>query len=95
MNRQPPEGLGAILTYTSKGSGRVGGQQVGADGSGDYAVMFYGDPQSAEDAAYEYVREMQRKGTRIKYATVVACGAEFGYYGNPVSAIDVATGAAL
>ena len=55
------EGLCAVLTYKDRGYKGVGGQTVGADGSGEYAVIF--DAETAEkagEAAAKYIREIDR-----------------------------------
>jgi hypothetical protein len=50
-----------VLTYKDRGSRGVGGQQVGADGSGEYAVIFDAETSDkAAEAATEYIREIDR-----------------------------------
>lgn len=54
--------LCAVLTYKDRGYRGAGGQTVGADGSGEYAVIF--DAETAEkaaEAATEYIRDIDKK----------------------------------
>lgn len=80
------EALGAVLTYATDGYGGARGQQVGADGRGEYAVVFIGAPEKAESAARDYYKKLVASGSRIKQATIVANYE--GYYGMPVTIID-------
>lgn len=64
-------GLGAVLTYTSSGRSGVHGMTMGADGSGNFAVLFMGNSADAENAATEYLRRLQRAGYRISAAHIV------------------------
>jgi len=60
------QGVAAILTYHSDGCKGAGPQAVGADGRGQYAVVFYGDVQEAEREAGEHLRAMERAGHKIR-----------------------------
>jgi len=64
-------GLGAVLTYTSNGRSGVHGMTIGADGSGDFAVLFMGTAADSENAATEYLRRLQQAGHRISAAHLV------------------------
>jgi len=85
-NSELIETLGAVLTYVTDGYGGVGGQQVGADGRGEYAVIFTGEPDKADAAARDYYKKLVASGSRIKQATIVANYE--GYYGMPITIID-------
>jgi len=63
--------LGAVLTYSTTGRAGVHGMTIGANGSGDYAVIFMGAANEAEAAAREYVRRLERAGYLLKSATLV------------------------
>lgn len=63
--------LGAVLTYTSSGRSGVHGMTIGADGSGNFAVLFIGTSAEAENAATEYLRRLRRAGYRISAAHIV------------------------
>ncbi len=79
--------IGAILTFKHLGSGGIGGQMVGADGSGTFCVIFMGSPFVAETAAYEYARKLNRYGAGVRDVCIVA--AHEGYSGIPISVIEV------
>ena len=64
-------GLGAVLTYATAGRSGVHGMTIGADGAGEWAVLFMGNPGDAEMAALEYLRRLERAGWRIKSAAIV------------------------
>jgi hypothetical protein len=80
-------GLGTVLTYEDKGCGAVGGQQVGADGSGWFSVLFNGEPNKAHQAAVDYIRGLEKARRRIKNVCIVVN--EDGYYGPNVRAVVV------
>lgn len=64
-------GLGAVLTYTSNGRSGVHGMTIGADGSGNFAVLFMGTSTDSENAATEYLSRLQQAGYRISAAHIV------------------------
>lgn len=70
--------LGAVLTYSTTGRAGVCGMTVGANGAGEYAVLFMGNPADAEMAAREYVRRLERAGWRLRSATIVPNEPTFG-----------------
>lgn len=72
--------IGAVLTYDSLGNTSTGGQQVGADGSGTFAELFYGDPESAEAAARAKVSALIEAGYRLREVHIVVD--EESYYGR-------------
>ena len=78
--------LGAVLTYETDGYGGAGGQQVGADGRGEYAVIFTGNPEDAETAARDYLNKLRTSGNRIRTFTIVANYE--GYYGLPIAIVN-------
>lgn len=50
--------IGTVLTYDHTGIRGVCGQTVGADGSGQYAVVFLGDTaETTAEAARDYVKK--------------------------------------
>lgn len=85
--KQLLNGLGAILTYEIGAGMSAHGQQVGADGSGIFSVLFYGDPDEACQAAYDYISALETPRRRISHAVVVVN--EDGYYGPNVTAVVV------
>ena len=76
-------GLGAVLTYRNDGRAGVGGQQVGADGAGTYAVLFMGDPYEAAGAAREYVSRL-----RGRIRDVVVVTNEPMYLGPAITVVE-------
>ena len=80
--------LGAVLVYEDQGGSGVYGQIVGADGSGQFSVLFFGSPNTAHAAARDYLRRLEASGRRITSAYVVTN--EDGYSGPHVRTVVVA-----
>jgi hypothetical protein len=80
--------LGGVLTYTIKTKHSIGGQIVGADGSGEYAVLIYGDPDKSEIRARQYINHLESEGHFITKVTYVSA-TEDGYYGSRITLIDL------
>ena len=76
--------LGAVLTYTDPGGHGACGNTVGADGRGDYAVLFMGSSEVAETAAREYINSLQSR--RVRNICLVT--AEEGWLGCPITIIE-------
>ena len=87
------EVLGAVLTYRTTGHNRPCGQTIGANGLGEYVVLITGDPVDAEQAAREYLRNLERNGYRITEAILVTN--EDAYAGKPISVIQATPNASL
>lgn len=79
-------GLGAVLTYTSNGRSGVHGMTIGADGSGDFAVLFMGTWADSENAAAEYLSRLHQAGYRISTAHIVPNQRRFS--GDSVRVVD-------
>lgn len=79
--------LGAVMIYEDKGGTKGCGQQIGADGSGWFSVLFYGTPYDADSAAREYLRQLHSAGRRIKNECIVTN--EQGYSGPNVRVVLV------
>ena len=77
--------LGAVLTYTDPGGHGACGNTVGADGCGDYAVLFMGSSEEAETAAREYINSLQRC---IRVRNICLVTAEEGWLGCPITIIE-------
>lgn len=58
--------VGAILTYRNDVSGGVCGQTAGAEGGGEYAVVFIGSVLDSENAAIEYTKMLLKKATKSR-----------------------------
>ncbi len=80
--------IGCVLSYRDLGSKGIGGQQVGADGSGDYCVIFKGEPIDAEKAAHEYVKKYLDPSF-MRFTNITIIPMIDGYYGIPIKIIDV------
>jgi hypothetical protein len=85
-------GLGAVLTYTDHGGYGACGNTLGADGAGDYAVLFMGEPVAAMLAARKYISE---KSNRARVTNVCIVDAQEGYCGCPISTVVVRNEEAL
>ena len=79
-NSKTEKTIGAVLAFRSEGSPRALAQTIGADGSGDYVFLFEGEPDTAEIAAREYLRERARNGERLENIILVR-GNNEGYCG--------------
>lgn len=79
-------GVGAVLTYTDHGCYGACGNTIGADGAGDYAVLFMGDPAASVLAAREYIAGLPAH-SRVSKVCIV--DAQEGYCGCPISTIVV------
>ena len=64
--------IGAVMTYSSDGMSGVAGQMLGADGSGDFAVLFTGERADCEAAARLYYRRLEKAGHRLNAVSIVA-----------------------
>lgn len=85
--------LGCVLTYSTTGHNRPCGQTIGANGLGEYVVLITGDTVDAEQAAREYLRNLERNGYRITEAIIVTN--EEAYSGKPISVMQATPNAAL
>ena len=80
------EKLGAILTYHTDGNTGACGQIVGADGSGDQAVLIFGTPDNAYSYAKDFLKQL-RDVYRISNIMLILN--EEGYHGYPVHEIHI------
>ena len=76
--------LGGVLSYTTTGHRRVCGNTVGANGCGDYCIVFLGNKEQAENKARDHLRKMEANGYRITAAIFVPNDEMGGYNGNPL-----------
>lgn len=76
--------LGGVLSYTTTGHRRVCGNTIGANGCGDFCIVFLGDREQAETKARDYLRNMEKNGYRITAAIFVPNDELGGYGGNPL-----------
>ena len=80
------EGLGAVLTYTCQGRSGIYGATMGANGAGEWCVLFMGTPVDAENAAAEYLRRLERGGYRISAHSIVTNEPRFT--GNSIRSVQ-------
>lgn len=79
-----------VLTYRDNGSRKAGGQQVGADGSGTFAVIFTAnDEEQAYGAAREYIRNIDRHNEYPGQISEVHIVSGEGYYGPMIREVEV------
>jgi len=76
--------LGGVLSYTTTGHRRVCGNTIGANGCGDFCIVFLGDREQAETKARDYLRNMEKNGYRITAAIFVPNDEQGGWGGNPL-----------
>lgn len=77
--------LAGVLYYSSRGHNRPCGQSVGANGSGNFVKLYFGDKDLARDKAYLQIRELEKQGHHLTFADYVESDSYGSYYGNPVS----------
>lgn len=74
--------IAVILTYSIRRASGVCGQTAGADGTGDYAVLFEADTlEAGEDACHEYINKLHGASN----ITVVSARERF--LGSPVQVV--------
>jgi len=79
-----------ILTYKNKGSKRAGGQQVGAEGSGTFAVVFNANnEEQAYAAARDYMRNLDEHSEYPDQINEIHIVYGEGYYGPMIKEIEV------
>ena len=79
--------IGTVLTYEHTGIRGAGGQTVGADGSGQYAVVFLGDnAEETEIAARSYIKCWLQK-PYVKHIHLVS--ASETYSGIPLQVVQI------
>ncbi|WP_171963133.1 hypothetical protein [Bordetella trematum] len=81
----------AVLAYRSNGRRGAHGQTIGADGSGDFVVLYRGDEFAALVKANEEIRTLEAAGHRLSFAAIVHGE---GYFG-PVIRHEYVTRAAI
>lgn len=59
------EMIGGVLTYEIKSGGGIFGNTIGADGSGEFAVVIEGSPDVAAQWARDYLRKLEASGVRL------------------------------
>ncbi len=64
-NDREGEMIGGVLTYEIKSGGRICGNTIGADGSGEFAVVIEGSPDVADQWARDYLRKLEASGVRL------------------------------
>jgi hypothetical protein len=69
--------IGAVLTYSTPGHSRPCGQTSGANGAGQYAIIYYGSPEEADSKAGEHIRELERFGYKLDSVHLVLLGETF------------------
>ena len=77
--------IGGILYYKSRGSKRICGTTIGADGSGSYALIIYGEIIEAETKAREIIHKLCQNET-IEYVDFVSN--EEGFFGSNIKEIE-------
>lgn len=65
---QPPV---SVLTYRSRGHTRPCGTTIGANGAGDYAVVYYGDADVANQHAKGLIQGAENGGHRLSNVMLV------------------------
>jgi hypothetical protein len=78
-------GIQAVITFYDRGASGIGGQTVGADGRGEYAVIFEADTvEMVEDEVNNYVAKLKIWGHRRICELKVIMNHE-GFLGSPIT----------
>lgn len=77
------KGIGAVLTYSTSGHSKPCGQQIGANGAGEFSVIIYGDIESSCSRAKSILSNLRKSGYKIDNAHIVLN--EEGYYSRQIS----------
>lgn len=77
--------IGGILTYEIKSGEKACGQVIGADGSGEFAVVINGTAEAAGQWARDFLRKVEASGARL--GRVVFVAAEECYTGQAVTVV--------
>lgn len=76
-----------VLVYRDKGRSGVGGQTIGANGAGEFAVVYYGmDEAEADIHARATVRGLEAGGHKITEAFIVSGE---GYHGPVITHVGL------
>ena len=78
--------IGGVLTYEIKSGGRACGQTIGADGSGEFAVVIDGAADVAEQWAKYHLRKIEASGARL--GRVVFVAAADCYMGQTITVVQ-------
>lgn len=78
--------IGAILAYDTKGHSKPCGQTMGANGVGQFVVIFHGTIEQSDAAAREHIRSLERAGHRFNACLLV--NAEEGYHGPVITHVN-------
>lgn len=75
--------VAGVLYYCSLGTTKPCGTTVGATGAGEYAVVFYGDPDKCETRAREIIKTLHKSHHTIRECRYIPN--EDTYSGNTVT----------
>ena len=76
----------AILTYENLGSKRLCGQTIGADGTGEFCIIYTGDEIKIHSAIKELLFSLEKTRQLGKYIIVWD---EETYFGSPIQEIKL------
>lgn len=77
--------IGGVLTYEIKSGVKACGQTIGADGSGEFAIVIHGTAEFAAQWAKDFLRNVEASGARL--GRVVFVAADECYAGNTVMVV--------
>ncbi|VWD40263.1 hypothetical protein BLA17378_07990 [Burkholderia aenigmatica] len=88
-DRLDAERPSVVLTYSTKGHSRPCGQTMGANGCGEFVILYYGDIEAADKSARAHLAEMQRASYRFDWASIIRSDDE-AYYGPVMTTVSLA-----
>lgn len=77
--------IGGVLTYEIKSGGRICGNTIGADGSGEFAVVIEGTPDAADQWARGYLRKLEASG--VRFGRILFVSGHETYRGRPIQTV--------
>jgi hypothetical protein len=78
--------VAGVLAYTIQRKSGACGTTIGADGSGDFAVVIYGSPFDAHEKASAHLQRMEEQGFAVKnyiFVPQIEC-----YSGMPIKELE-------
>ncbi|RQR87671.1 MULTISPECIES: hypothetical protein [unclassified Burkholderia] len=88
-DRRDAERPSVVLTYSTKGHSRPCGQTMGANGCGEFAILYYGNIETADKAARAHLNDMQRASYRFDWTSIIRSDDET-YYGTAMTTVSLA-----
>ncbi|MCA8237692.1 hypothetical protein [Burkholderia cenocepacia] len=77
-----------VLTYSTQGHRNPCGQTMGANGCGEFAILYYGDIDSAESQARTHILNMKGASYQFDWVSIIRSDDE-AYYGPVMTSVEI------